>query len=50
MRDYNQSMFEAEQRGKQEQAIIIAKNLISLGCNVNFILFWQNTPTFKRTK
>ena len=37
MRDNNQSMFEAEQRGRQEEAIMIAKNLISLGSDINFI-------------
>lgn len=27
MRDYNQGILEAEQRGRQEEAIIIAKNM-----------------------
>jgi len=42
IRDYNQSMFEAEQRGRQEgrqeEAIAIAKNLLSLNIPEEIII------------
>lgn len=44
VRDYNQTMLEAEQRGETRKAIAIARNLLSLGTEADVVIAATNLP------